>query len=97
VSVIKNKKRFILGVLLLIAAIIVIAIFLHKSLKTEFDLTVEKDSLQLSNRLNAKPDFSQKFEDHFLIAQNDKYKMYFEEAGLSIILMDKKTGGVLRS
>ena len=96
-SVIKNKKRFILGVLLLIAAIIVIAIFLHKSLKTEFDLTVEKDSLQLSNRLNAKPDFSQKFEDHFLIAQNDKYKMYFEEAGLSIILMDKKTGGVLRS
>jgi hypothetical protein len=97
VPVIKNKKKLILGALLLIIVIAVIVIILHKVLKTEVVLKVEKDALELNDRLSAKPDYNDEFEGHFLIAQNDNYKMYFEEAGLSIILMDKKTGKVLRS
>ncbi len=96
-SVIKNRKKLILGALLLVFVVLVIVVIVHKALKTEVVLEVEKSVLELNNRLEAEPDYKDKFEEHFLIAQNDKYKMYFEEEGLSIILMDKETGKVLRT
>lgn len=96
-SVIKNKKKIILGVLLLAIVVIVAAMLIHNLLKTEPVLEVNRTPVQLDHRLSAEPDYNQVFEGHFLIAQNDQYKMYFEEAGLSIILVDTNTGKVLRS
>lgn len=40
---------------------------------------------------------SNTIKDHTLIAENDKYQMYFREDSLSVIIRDKNTGAIMES
>lgn len=95
--VIKKKKSLVIGIILLIILLAIVVSVIHKAMEPKLVLNVEKNSITTKDRQVTEPDYSQTYEDHFLIAQNDKFQMYFEDSGMGIILIDKQTGKILQT
>jgi hypothetical protein len=97
VSVIKSKKKLVVGLFLILLIAVVIITVVRRGMKLDIDLQVEKNTLKTNNRQITEPDYDQVLENHFLLTENVNFKMYFEESGMSVILVDKKTGKVLHT
>ncbi len=98
----KHKKLIFILIPVLLVVILVVSSIMS-AMKTSGSVTAPTLSLRNADKTMSAAlstggaDKSKILKDHYLITENDGYELYLQEATLSIIVRDKKTGATMES
>jgi len=93
----KKVKRGILLALLGFVVLFSAAAFIRSVLRDTGSLGVERPVVVIPARTPGTPDHNRTRDNHYFIAQNAHFDMYFNRASLGFILVDRHNGHVLNS